>query len=682
MIKPFFLFAIVFLVIVANKISALEYKELAAPPDEMPQDASEIKPVLLQSGSAIVPVTVNSQTLEAELELMLEENHPVHVIPLVDNAQFDTTSVISPSGITKESTIGEGIASMSVDTTTGNTRFTQAKSGLWKIKLYKNPDSTSIQSMNDAEQEDFQTHVLVASESPYKLYTQIKKRNFIVGQNIALSAHFALEGRDEPLKGAVTQMTAQIIYPDKTQTVIEFQDESQDGYWLANFIVNQVGHYSIIIKAIGITPEGDNFVRTSEHYFPVIERALELTGKARLKKAYQTKTHNNRIPIEIEAKVFKPIKRVQISAELWSDTKAINWFGGIVTVNEKNGSAMLTSSVDSRWLYKGQVLPTQLKNIELIDPDTHIVFSQLDSIGLTGVEEASALFDLDVAILSEGKTIDIDEEMLQGPTNSDEAESNETLSFALDSSASIMPLANIGDSNGRQVYRTPIFDGYILLVHGYCSKGDFWPKGFFTNAYTFRDVDANRTTDEFARLIAHHTKNLIPHYGVIAHSQGGMAALHMYVYYKSPLDVAAKRMQYLKEKYNMPEVRLIQTIGTPFLGTPLAGWIASIVRIFGVQCGSNYDLTPDGASAWLAKIPAWAKRQVYYHTTSYPSCSNATSFMLSRPNDGVVEAKRSILNGANSAGHTFDHCHTLNMNKPAQYYIDELNLLMNSKAAR
>lgn len=684
MVKHFFL-TIIFVFIFAQKTFAFGYKQLAAPPEDMPQNASQMKSVQLQSNTAILPVNVDSQTMEADIEIKFEENYPVHIVPLVDDRVFGSSSVISPDGTAKGSAVGDVASIMSVEEQTDSNRFTNAKSGVWKIKLQRTPGGATIQSL-EQEPEHFLTHVLVASESPYRLYTKIKKRNFILGQTIEFDAHFGLDGKDLPLKGAITELTARIIHPDKSEKTIEFQNESAQGFWSANFNANQVGHYSVLMKAVGSTPEGDNFIRTSEHYFPVIERSLELTGKASLDKTYQTSSQNNRVPVDIETKVLKPIKRVQISAELWSDDKAINWFGGIVPVNEKEGKANLSSSVDVRWLYKGQAIPTQLKNVELIDPDTHIVLSRFDRIRLEGTEEASALFDMNMYEIAESTSMEIDEEMLQGPAMSEDVQPSDLAqqgpSLEFDHQASILPFVESGDSGGRSVLGSPIWDGNLLLVHGYCSDGEFWPENVFTNAYRFSDPDKNRSIDKFARLIERVTRDSIPHYGIIAHSQGGMAALHMYTYYRSPLDIAAKRMSYLKKKYNMPEMRLIQTIGTPFLGTPLAGWIATLVRIFGVQCGSNYDLTPDGAAAWLSRIPAWAKRQVYYHTTSYHSCSLATRLMLSRPNDGVTESKRATLNGGTFVSHTFDHCHTNSMNKPAQYDIRKLNEEMNRKAAR
>ena len=61
--------------------------------------------------------------------------------------------------------------------------------------------------------------------------------------------------------------------------------------------------------------------------------------------------------------------------------------------------------------------------------------------------------------------------------------------------------------------------------------------------------------------------------------------------------------------------RKIQTVGTPWQGTPLMGSLVDLGKIFGFGCGYNADLTTDGASRWLSKIPVDTQKEVYYYTT-------------------------------------------------------------------
>jgi hypothetical protein len=67
--------------------------------------------------------------------------------------------------------------------------------------------------------------------------------------------------------------------------------------------------------------------------------------------------------------------------------------------------------------------------------------------------------------------------------------------------------------------------------------------------------------------------------------------------------------------------RLVQSVGSPYQGTSIAGFLADLGRIFGVGCGSNYDLSRSGAANWLAKVPMDARKDVYYYTTQVPFIS-------------------------------------------------------------
>jgi len=81
--------------------------------------------------------------------------------------------------------------------------------------------------------------------------------------------------------------------------------------------------------------------------------------------------------------------------------------------------------------------------------------------------------------------------------------------------------------------------------------------------------------------------------------------------------------------------RLIQSVGSPYGGTALAGCtfylpnsspaypsalaLAGVGGLFGLGCGSNYDLTRDGAKLWSASIPTSATGDVDVRIP-IPSC--------------------------------------------------------------
>ena len=78
----------------------------------------------------------------------------------------------------------------------------------------------------------------------------------------------------------------------------------------------------------------------------------------------------------------------------------------------------------------------------------------------------------------------------------------------------------------------------LLLVHGYCASSDAFPTDEFTDYAVFKDYEQSRSIDEFAQLIDQYARSQdIDAYSIVAHSQGGMAALHLLTYYHSGLDL-------------------------------------------------------------------------------------------------------------------------------------------------
>ena len=62
--------------------------------------------------------------------------------------------------------------------------------------------------------------------------------------------------------------------------------------------------------------------------------------------------------------------------------------------------------------------------------------------------------------------------------------------------------------------------------------------------------------------------------------------------------------------------RVVQSLGTPYRGSPLAGILAYLADLlFGYGCGANENLTYCGAEEWLCGIPLDKRAAVYYYTT-------------------------------------------------------------------
>jgi len=222
--------------------------------------------------------------------------------------------------------------------------------------------------------------------------------------------------------------------------------------------------------------------------------------------------------------------------------------------------------------------------------------------------------------------------------------------------------------------------GAIILLHGYCSTENPWKgTGDFTNAYYFLQSKASSTNDQFAQLVLQFAANNgISSFSLIGHSQGGSVATHIHNYYWSGADYV-----------NQAAGRIIQSVGTPYKGNSAAGSAANLGSMFGVGCGSNFDLTADGSSLWLSGIAPASRSQVYYYTTTYKQgtffgdyCSMAMNMILQWPNDGTTELVYAHLPGSNNLGNKEKWCHITGLAYPAQYLDHQRNKEMNAAAAR
>ena len=97
--------------------------------------------------------------------------------------------------------------------------------------------------------------------------------------------------------------------------------------------------------------------------------------------------------------------------------------------------------------------------------------------------------------------------------------------------------------NGYSPYRGKNYDSdatklaATVLVHGFCALRLPFPDKQFSKPAVFEDLRRSRTINEFAKLIFNFTVNRgLQRFSIVAHSQGGMAAVHMLSYYYTPLD--------------------------------------------------------------------------------------------------------------------------------------------------
>ncbi|MBK8284691.1 MAG: conditioned medium factor [Ahniella sp.] len=413
---------------------------------------------------------------------------------------------------------------------------------------------------------------------------------------------------------------------------------ANDGIFGSDFKASLAGDYKAQVMLGGVNAAGREFLRTTEHLLPVLDDAIRITSADSVSAkalAGDRMAFSLRVDGAVEGQHYRSYAQVWGRSLDGKSMIPVSWIGGMVAV--KDGA--LDLAFDNRWAsYAKARAPFELREVRLENPDYLVTVAEAPRLAVTGAQNL---------IKARSKPVtSISEDMRTGPKP-----------------ASL--------NSGEKGVGTK-----LLLVHGYCSGNAWGPvAGQFANSAVFQDFNQNRSHDAFARLIQSFGATWNS-FGVVAHSQGGAASLHLYHYYWSGLD-------------NATGSRLIQSVGTPYQGTALAGNAAVLGSIFGVGCGTNANLTYSGASSWLAGISTTSRAKVNYFTTSftdrswvYDYCNVATDVLLSDPEDGTTERAKGQLSGAINQGHKTGWCHTSGMRDPAQTTDSARNSTMNTSAAR
>lgn len=409
-----------------------------------------------------------------------------------------------------------------------------------------------------------------------------------------------------------------------------------DGRFGVRLPAEHAGAYTAQVALAG-SSGGSRFLRTTRVTFTVDEPTVALTGDVSTMVL-----DARRLRLDLDALMIGDPRRLLVSAEVWGqdvsgDSKPMTWLAriGAPRANgQRAGHWDLSLWLDAGWFSHTELRPPlELRNVRVQDPDHLGVLAKVKAMPVP----VGALPPL----AGRGR---VAPESLFGPA------SNASAPPTVTSAAPREPvLPNPG----------------LVLSHGYCASGNPFPTGDFSPPrFVFSDTGRNRSHDQFARRIMTQA-SAYTSFGVVGHSQGGNAALHLLTYYQSPLDQAQGP-------------RRIQSVGAPYQGTPLAslGFFA---------CGVNNNLTPSGGTVWLAGIPSWARAEVYYRTTEeggFFACQIFTALLLANPEDGTTERSRGQLPGAQNEGHVSGWCHTVLMADPPQCEDGGRNAVMDSLAAR
>jgi len=625
--------------------SPLNNKQLAGPPQEFDlMQQAQAETTSIRSKTALIPVTLQETKAgnwvwNAKLPV---DSSEFSFMVFANGSKNWNVELINP--LTQEIKDVNSLADKHISTKYGMDQnnfpsekftFNNMDTGNWDIR---------IKTLGEPDQ--FNGFVMVTSKSQFLLNSYKTNLDQITGNSI----HFVTQSTSnentiEALKNfnPITSAFMRVTNPDGSQEKFAMYDDGLHGDNLANdglfggdFKANNAGGYTVQINAKGSNPNGSPFFRTTEHYVPVINQSIRLNNN----KATAFSINDNRLNIALNVDNYSKSAddRYRIIAEVWGADlkgvmKPVSWISTITNVED----GQLNIELDARWIAMSKTANSfELRNLRIEDANHFIPLVS---------ENSMTMKVLSMPKMSYKKfNGEITQEMMMGQR----------------------PIQSNQNKAG----------GKLLLVHGYCSSDVWGPyAGQFSSSSTFYDLNQNRSHDDFANRIKNFGAQY-PSFGVVAHSQGGAASLHLYTYYWSGLDYSTGN-------------RMIQSVGTPYQGTPLAGNLAAIGDVFGVGCGYNSNLTTSGASSWLAGIPTWARNQVNYYTTSfetkwwrYDYCSLGTDAFLSDPEDGVIEKSRGQLSGATNRGHKTGWCHSSGMRDPGQTSDSSRNSTMSANARR
>ncbi|MDG1984921.1 MAG: hypothetical protein P8M11_10160 [Planctomycetota bacterium] len=494
-------------------------------------------------------------------------------------------------------------------------------------------------------QEPPRARLVVRDAQEWTAAAFVDSHELVVGNSFALvaqvEAHHAGAGLARPVP-VVDHAWVELTGPSGTRRLRLADDglsgdgAAGDGQFGARLPSGHSGDFAARVELTGVHG-GERFLRTTRVTYTVEEPAVALTG------VVSTKVLDaRRLRLDVDALMLADPRRLQVSAEVWGRDVAgvarpMTWLSRIGTPRpngRRAGHWDLSLWLDSGWFSNtGLRPPLELRNVRVQDPDHLGVLAQAEVLPVP----AGALPPL----AGRGR---VEPETLFGPMANAAAPPTGT------SAAPIDPV--------------PLTPG-LVLSHGYCAVGNPFPTGDFSQPrFVFSDNVRNRSHDDFARRLVNQA-SAFTSFGVVGHSQGGSAALHLLTYYQSPLDRAQGP-------------RRIQSVGTPYQGTPLAS-----LGFF--TCGVNNNMTTSGGPVWLAGIPSWARAEVHYRTTSesgFFACQILTALLLANPEDGTTERSRGQLPGGHNEGHVSGWCHTILMADPDQCLDSANNAVMDSLAAR
>ena len=508
-------------------------------------------------------------------------------------------------------------------------RFTEPGDGGRSFPILASPPAAGIEGW-----------LLVADgREDIRLSTHFGSRQHTVGRPVLVHAR---------LSGASFD-TGRVIVRGPSGDPIELPlVPDRSGGFFAMFSPAVAGNWTVRTIVDVVDSNGTHRMRTTQQVLSALPQEVRFQGPV-LGSQLEDGRLELAVPVELlPGPEVGGVRRAAVACELWGlDPEGalvpVCWISRMHELPMAGGASSINLRVDPRWLAMAEVDPA---TIELRELRVH------DSRGFVLLDhQPRPEFRLEGTLELPDPPLAIDRSMHAGRAPEPVTGHQAPAGFS------------------------SVAGHVLLLSHGYCTdQFPFRVSDFTGDVELFEDYSQNLSNDEFALRYEAFGRN-VKSMGIVGHSQAGHAATHLYTFYWSALDWATGP-------------RRIQGVGVPWLGTALAGNAAVLGEVFGIGCGTVYDLTYDGSSSWLSFIPSWVRQETWYWTTSfedgwfYDYCQIVTDLLLSDPDDGTVEQYAGQLSGATNEGHKTGWCHTRLMRDPPQCKDADRNVFMNQEASR
>lgn len=573
------------------------------------------------------------------IELTVPGGRPLRLLPVGRDATSWTIEATGPDGITHVGDTADSILQQGNLLPFGGQAgqrldIVKARGGLWSVRITGGIDGDRMA-------------MYVEDGAQLHLRAWLDEYAAHVGDEISIN--IGCSNRQDVELNGVLAMNNAVARGESilsAQAYLRHDDGSKVPLALrgdrCSFHATEAGISTVIIDAILADGHGGLLHRTATLPIAIENDIPRFTGQATVHVLDE-----QRVGIDLPLAERSTRDRVLAGAEVWaSGTDGHQprcWIGGMTPL----GDDAMRLVLDTRWLHGCDGTTVELRSVRMADVNTFVPLDRIESAALSSIAiPTAAPREQDHSAMRMGglhgcRTIQAD---VAAPS--------------------------------RSPQRTAQYGGHnLMLAHGYCEDGDAWELNDFNGDFTeYLNLEQNFTHDEFA-LDIWSFGSQYKSYSLVGHSQGGNAGLHLYSFYWSGIDWSTGD-------------RKVQAVGAPFLGTPLAGSIADLGEVFGIQCGANYDMTYDGSAQWASYLPSWSRASTWVWSTTfedgwfYDYCNLFSDVLLWDPEDGVVEVSGAHLAGTNDMGTKEGWCHIENMADPAQTYDPTRNGEMNAEGAR